>query len=53
MIRPRYGLITPAKNAERILQGIPGWEQIADGSGERTDNVNAGSGTKAKSRTRK
>jgi hypothetical protein len=28
------GHIMPAKNAERILQGIPGWEPIADGPGE-------------------
>jgi integrase len=34
MIEDYYGHITPAKNAERILQGIPGWEPIADGSGE-------------------
>ena len=33
MIEDYYGHITPAKNAERILQGIPGWEPIADGSG--------------------
>jgi hypothetical protein len=26
MIEDHYGHITPAKNAERILQGIPGWE---------------------------
>jgi integrase len=34
MIEDYYGHITPAKNAERILQGIPGWEPIADSSGE-------------------
>lgn len=34
MIEDYYGHITPAKNAERILQGIPGWEPIADGSGD-------------------
>ena len=28
MIEDYYGHITPAKNAERILQGIPGWEPI-------------------------
>ena len=33
MIEDYYGHITPAKNAERILQGIPGWEPMADGSG--------------------
>jgi hypothetical protein len=29
MIEDHYGHITPAKNAERILQGMPGWEPIA------------------------
>jgi len=55
MIEDYYGHITPAKNAERILQGIPGWEPMADGSGETTGGVNAdGAGTKAaKTRTRK
>jgi len=55
MIEDYYGHITPAKNAERILQGIPGWEPIADGSGEPDDSVNAdGAGTKpAKPRTKK
>src|SRR5208337_649523 len=42
MIEDYYGHITPAKNAERILQGIPGWEPIADGSGQTADSVNAG-----------
>ena len=42
MIEDYYGHITPAKNAERILQGIPGWEPIANGSGETADSVNAG-----------
>jgi integrase len=55
MIEDYYGHITPAKNAERILQGIPGWEPIADGSGEPPGSVNAGgAGTKAaKPRTKK
>lgn len=30
MIEDHYGHITPVKNAERILQGLPGWESIAD-----------------------
>jgi integrase len=30
MIEDYYGHITPAKNAERILQGIPGWEPQAE-----------------------
>jgi integrase len=29
MIENHYGHITPVKNAERILQGLPGWESIA------------------------
>jgi hypothetical protein len=55
MIEDYYGHITPAENAGRILQGIPGWEPIADGSGEPPDSVNAGGArTKpAKPRTKK
>lgn len=30
MIEDHYGHITPLKNADRILQGIPGWEPIAE-----------------------
>lgn len=30
MIEDHYGHITPIKNADRILQGMPGWEPIAD-----------------------
>ena len=46
MIEDYYGHITPAKNAERILQGIPGWDPIAAGSGETAGSVNAdGAGT--------
>jgi integrase len=29
MIEDHYGHINPVKNAERILQGMPGWEPIA------------------------
>lgn len=29
MIEDHYGHITPVKNADRILQGLPGWEPIA------------------------
>jgi hypothetical protein len=51
---PSNGHITPAKNAERILQGVPGWEPIADVSGAGLDSVNAGgAGTKAKPGTKK
>lgn len=35
MIEDYYGHITPAKNAERILQGIPGWEPVKEDA--RTD----------------
>ena len=28
MIEEHYGHITPVKNADRILQGMPGWEPI-------------------------
>jgi hypothetical protein len=28
MIEDHYGRIDPVKNAERILQGLPGWEPI-------------------------
>ena len=42
MIEEHYGHITPVKNADRILQGLPGWEPIADGSGETLGSVNAG-----------
>jgi integrase len=35
MIEDYYGHITPAENAERILQGTPGWEPIAEISGEK------------------
>jgi integrase len=34
MIEDYYGHITPAKNAERILQGMPGWEPISENSPE-------------------
>jgi len=47
MIEDHYGHITPAKNAERILQGIPGWEPIENSSGGNSRSVHAsGAGTK-------
>jgi hypothetical protein len=47
MIEDYYGHITPAKNAERILQGIPGWEPIAESDGDISRSVNAeGDGNK-------
>ena len=53
MIENYYGHITPAKNAERILSGIPGWKPTADGSGETTASVNAGgAGTLCDSRAK-
>jgi hypothetical protein len=49
MIEKHYGHITPAKNAERILHGIPGWEPIVEAPGAALDSVNAGgAGSKAK-----
>jgi integrase len=51
MIEKHYGHITPSKNADAILQGIPGWE--ADDSGESASGVNAGAaGAHAKPRAR-
>jgi len=34
MIEDHYGHVTPVKNADRILQGLPGWEPIAATSPE-------------------
>jgi integrase len=55
MIEEYYGHITPSKNAERILQGTPGWVPVADVSGDTDDGVNAGGAGKrpAKPRTKK
>jgi integrase len=36
MIENHYGHITPVKNAERILQGLPGWEPVAPGPPEHS-----------------
>lgn len=48
MIEDYYGHITPAKNAERILQGLSGWEPIAEASGDTSGSVNAdGAGRRA------
>jgi len=41
MIEDHYGHITPVKNAERILQGMPGWEPIAADAGKENGSVNA------------
>lgn len=42
MIENFYGHVNPVKNADLILQGLPGWEPIADASREKEDGVNAG-----------
>jgi integrase len=53
MIEDYYGHITPAKNADAILQGIPGWEAVAAGSGETAPRANAGAAErKAKPRAK-
>ena len=49
MIEDYYGHITPAKNAERILQGISGWEPVAEVSGVKA----AGASTRADGKKRK
>jgi integrase len=41
MIEDHYGHITPVKNAERILQGMPGWQPVAVDAGEKAGSVNA------------
>jgi integrase len=43
MIEDHYGHIVPVKNAERILQGLPGWEPItaAPQAAAETGRVNA------------
>ncbi len=53
MIEDHYGHVNPVKNPERILQGIPGWDPIADGSGEPPDSVNAGGAKTKTARPRK
>jgi hypothetical protein len=55
-IRRRFTHITPSKNADLILQGIPGWEPAKQGSAAGSEvSVNAdGGGTpSAKSRSPK
>jgi hypothetical protein len=55
-----YGHINPVKNAERILQGLPGWESISAAPQvvAEPDRVNADEATtntakpKAKGKTR-
>jgi hypothetical protein len=50
MIEKHYGHINPVKNAERILQGLPGWEPItavpqvaAEAGRELADKAKTGS----------
>ncbi len=47
MIEDHYGHVTPVKNADRILQGLPGWERMTVSEGETPASVNA-AGAKAK-----
>lgn len=48
MIEEHYGHITPTKNAERILEGMPGWESGAP-NGDSGAGVNAGGAVKKNS----
>jgi integrase len=43
MIEDHYGHITPVKNAERILEGMPGWVSAAEVPSEILAGVNASS----------
>lgn len=47
MIEDHYGHVTPVKNADRILQGLPGWESIADAPQVKTADANAEEEAKA------
>ena len=49
MIEDHYGHINPVKNAERIVQGLPGWEPItaAPQVATETGRVNAAPKTHA------
>ena len=53
MIEDYYGHIAPAKNAERILAGIPGWEPLAEESGGKDASVNAAAAGKDDKKPRK
>ncbi len=53
MIEDHYGHITPSKNAERILEGVPGWEPAAfEGAGPVSASVNDGGAETASSKSR-
>lgn len=47
MIEDHYGHVNPVKNAERILQGLPGWESSLPAVTDRTDSED-GDGTGGK-----
>ena len=56
MIEDHYGHITPSKNPDLILQGIPGWEPAKQGSvvvPEFSGNSDGGGTPSAKSRSPK
>lgn len=54
MIEDYYGHITPAKNAERILAGVPGWQPVPEASGKPDDGLKAdGAGSKKAAKPRK
>ncbi len=47
MIEDHYGHVNPVKNAERILQGLPGWESIApSATTDLADGEDGGKGKK-------
>lgn len=47
MIEKHYGHITPSKNADAILQGLPGWELLGGDTEETTSSGTGGTGAKA------
>ena len=46
MIEDHYGHVNPVKNAERILQGLPGWESIIPAPTDLADGEGGGKGKK-------
>lgn len=42
MIEDHYGHVNSVKNADRILQGLPGWEPIADAPKDSADSAKPG-----------
>ncbi|MDI1227945.1 MAG: site-specific integrase [bacterium] len=53
MIEDHYGHITPVKNADRILQGLPGWEPAGSIESATTVNGGASDASPKKPRTKK